>query len=243
MVRGLSVGFGPQLVLDRIDASVPAGSALALVGPNGAGKTTLLRTLLGLVRPRSGSASVLGRSPGDALRDVAYVPQAASLDPTFPVSARQVVLMGRYRRVGWFRRPGTVDRQLAEEALDQVGLADRADERFGTLSGGERQRLLFARAIAQQARVLLLDEPFNGVDLTSHGLLLGAMARLEATGTTMVVATHDLAVVHHSFCDCCLLNRRLYAHGPPGRVLTAELLRAAYGSHAPAGARGAGAIG
>jgi manganese/iron transport system ATP-binding protein len=160
------------------------------------------------------------------------VPQADTLDPDFPVTVAQVVLMGRYREVGWIRRPGAADRQVAADALAAVGLAERAGERFGTLSGGQRQRVLLARAIAQQPALLLLDEPFNGVDAVSQEALLAALAGLRARGAAVVVSTHDLALAHLACDEVCLLNRHQVAFGPTGTTLTPELLRAAYGGQA-----------
>ena len=171
-----SLAYGRARVVEDVDGVVRAGEAVALIGPNGAGKSTLLKAVLGLVAVVGGRIEVLGRTPARARRDVAYVPQADTLDAEFPVSAGQVVLMGRYREIGWVRRPGAADRRIAAAALDAVGLADRAGERFGTLSGGQRQRVLLARAIAQQPRLLLLDEPFNGVDAVSQEALLSALS-------------------------------------------------------------------
>jgi manganese/iron transport system ATP-binding protein len=228
----VGVAYGTAVALDNIDGDVGPGEAVALIGPNGAGKSTLIRAILGLVPVSSGRITVLGRPPAGARRQVAYVPQADTLDPEFPVSAGQVVLMGRYRRIGWLRRPGAADRQAVRRALEQVGLADRARQRFGTLSGGQRQRVLLARAIAAEPRLLLLDEPFNGVDAVSEQALLDAIAALKESGAAIVIATHDLALAHLACEEVCLLNRRQYGFGPTALTLTSERLRAAYGGHA-----------
>jgi manganese/iron transport system ATP-binding protein len=140
--------------------------------------------------------------------------------------------MGRYRRVGWVRRPGPADKAIADEALDRVGLSERAGDRFGTLSGGQRQRVLIARAIAQNARLLLLDEPFNGVDGTTQELLLGLLAELRGDGVAVVMSTHDLSIAQVACCDACVLNTRQVAFGPVDEALTAEHLHEAYGSNA-----------
>jgi manganese/iron transport system ATP-binding protein len=241
VVRQAVVAYGQTPVLEGIDGAVHAGESVALIGPNGAGKSTLLKAVLGLVPVVRGSISVLGGPPAAGRRQVAYVPQADTLDAEFPVTAAQVVLMGRYPRVGWVRRPGRADRQAVSAALEEVGLADRGRQRFGTLSGGQRQRVLLARATAQQARLLLLDEPFNGIDAASEELLLAALRRLRAAGAAVVVATHDLALAH-MFCDeVCLLNRHQFAFGPVATTLTPELLRATYGGQALA-LRGGGVI-
>jgi ABC-type Mn2+/Zn2+ transport system ATPase subunit len=228
----VSVAYGPALALENIDGDVGPGEAVALIGPNGAGKSTLIKAILGLVPVASGRITVLGRAPADARRQTAYVPQADTLDPQFPISVGQVVLMGRYRRIGWLRRPSAADRQAAHRALEQVGLADRARHRFGTLSGGQRQRVLLARAIAAEPRLLLLDEPFNGVDAVSERALLEAIAALKDAGAAVVIATHDLALAHLSCEEVCLLNRRQYGFGPTTLTLTSERLRATYGGHA-----------
>jgi manganese/iron transport system ATP-binding protein len=235
-IAGLAVVYDGTHVLEGIDIHVPHGHALALVGPNGAGKSTLLRSILGLT-PASGSVQVLGTDPVSARPHVAYVPQAESLDPEFPISAAQVVLTGRYRRLGWFRRPGRSDRAAAAAALERVGLADRGDNRFGVLSGGQRQRVLLARAIAAQARLLLLDEPFNGVDTTTQQLLVDVLADLRREGTAVVMSTHDLSMAHLTCTEACLLNRTQIGFGPVSEVLTHEHLRQAYGpaAHAVAG--------
>ena len=227
-----SLAYGRARVVTDVTGEVRAGQAVALIGPNGAGKSTLLRSVLGLVEVVEGTVEVLGRPPAKARRDVAYVPQVDTLDAQFPVSVSQVVLMGRYRDVGWLRRPGAADKAIAAEALDAVGLAARSRHRFGTLSGGQRQRVLLARAIAQQPELLLLDEPFNGVDAVSQDALLDALAALRARGAAVVVSTHDLALAHLACDEVCLLNRHQVAFGPTGTTLTPELLRAAYGGQA-----------
>ncbi|MEV4760880.1 metal ABC transporter ATP-binding protein [Micromonospora sp. NPDC049559] len=223
-------GGGP--VLTGVDGSVAPGEAVALIGPNGGGKSTLIKGLLGLVPVVAGEITVLGRSPARARRDVAYVPQADTLDPDFPISAAQVVLTGRYRRIGWLRRPGRTDRAIAGEALDRVGLAHRARTRFGELSGGQRQRVLLARAIAQRPRLLLLDEPFNGVDAVSQQTILATLAEFKRAGAAVVVSTHDLTVAHLNCESVCLVNGCQYGFGPTGRTLTSPGLRAAYGQQA-----------
>jgi manganese/iron transport system ATP-binding protein len=231
-LRRVAVAYGRAPVVEDVDGVVAAGQSVALIGPNGAGKSTLIKAILGLVPVVAGSIGVLGRPPQASRSQVAYVPQAETLDAEFPISALQVVLMGRYRQVGWGRRPGAGHRQAARRALGQVGLADRAGARFGTLSGGQRQRVLLARAIAQQPRLLLLDEPFNGVDALSQELLLAALRELRAGGAAVVMATHDLGLAHLACDEVCLLNRHQIGFGPIGTTLTPQLLRAAYGGSA-----------
>ncbi|MDQ6724754.1 MAG: ABC transporter ATP-binding protein [Actinomycetota bacterium] len=232
VLSGVTVAYGREPVIEGITGRVEAGGSLALIGPNGAGKSTLIKAVLGLVPLLAGTVEVLGQSPAQARGRVAYVPQAEALDRNFPVSAYQVVLMGRYRRIGWIRRPAATDRAAARSALERVGLGDRGDARFGTLSGGQRQRVLLARAIAQEARLLLLDEPFNGVDTASTDLLLHALDGLRADGVAVVMATHDLSVAHLACGEACLLNRRQVAFGPIGEALTPDRLRETYGAGA-----------
>jgi manganese/iron transport system ATP-binding protein len=231
-LRHVAVAYDRVPVVEAVDGGVTAGQSVALIGPNGAGKSTLIKAVLGLVPVVRGSVTVLGRPPQAARRQVAYVPQADTLDAEFPVSAFQAVLMGRYPRVGFVRRPGAADRQAAWRALEEVGLAEQGSARFGVLSGGQRQRVLLARAIAQEPRLLLLDEPFNGVDARSQELLLAALARLRAGGAAVVMATHDLGLAHLACDEVCLLNRHQIGFGPIGTTLTPERLRATYGGQA-----------
>jgi manganese/iron transport system ATP-binding protein len=218
------LGYRGRAVLRGVDFTVRDGETLALVGPNGAGKSTLIKAVLGMAEVVSGE--VVARAP------VGYVPQIDSLDADFPVSAADVVLMGRYRRIGWWRPTGRADRAAVRDALDRVGLADRARVRFGLLSGGQRQRVLVARAIAAEARLLLLDEPLNGVDATSQEAILRALGELTASGAALVVSTHDLNVAARIADQVCLLNGRQWAVGAPADVLTGDVLRQAYGGHA-----------
>ena len=232
VLSGATAAYGREPVVEGVTGRVEPGGSLALIGPNGAGKSTLIKAVLGLVPLVSGRVEVLGLPPAKARGQVAYVPQAEVLDRNFPVSALQVVLMGRYRRIGWLRRPSASDKAVATDALERVGLADRAGDRFGTLSGGQRQRVLMARAMAQQARLLLLDEPFTGVDTTSTDLLLDVLESLRADGVAVVMATHDLSVAHLACGEACLINRRQVAFGPIEEALTAERLRDTYGAGA-----------
>ena len=227
-----SIGYRRTAVLHDVDLDLPAGRTLVLIGPNGAGKSTLIRSVLGLAEVVTGSVEVLGGSPVRARARTGYVPQLDTLDADFPVSAEQVVLMGRYRRIGWWRPTGAADRRAAAEALERVGLADRARDRFGLLSGGQRQRVLLARAIAAEPRLLLLDEPFNGVDGASRDAILAAVRELTAAGAALLVSTHDLAIARDLADQVCVLNGRQWAAGAPDDVLTAENLRRAYGGRA-----------
>jgi manganese/iron transport system ATP-binding protein len=241
-VDHLTVAYDRQVVVHDMTMQVAAGESVALIGPNGAGKSTFIKAVLGLVPIHSGSVEILGRPSLEMRRLIAYVPQHDHLDPQFPITVQQVVMMGRYRSIGWFHRPKRDDRDAVRDALRQVGLADRADDSFGTLSGGQRQRVLIARAIAQQATLLLLDEPFNGVDTTTQDVLLEVLTSLRAAGAAVVMATHDLSVAHLACGHACVLNRHLVAFGPIDSTLGSDALVAAYGHQAVVLAEGTAMI-
>jgi manganese/iron transport system ATP-binding protein len=188
---GADVGYGGKAVLWGVDLTLLRGRAVALVGPNGAGKSTLIKAVLGMAEVVGGSVEVLGGPPAGARGRAAYVPQLDTLDADFPVSADQVVLMGRYRAARWWRPIARADRRIAAEALERVGLRDQARTRFGLLSGGQRQRVLVARALAARPELLLLDEPFHGVDGASQEAILEVLAEMVAAGTAVVLSTHD----------------------------------------------------
>ena len=222
--------YNSRTVLTGVTGTVVGGEALALIGPNGSGKTTLLRGLLGMVRVAAGSLRVNGAAPGRAPRgSIGYVPQVADLDPSFPVTVLDVVLMGTYSRLGLMRRPGRRERRRCREALDAVGLSELASRRFGTLSGGQRQRVLVARCIAAEPRLILLDEPFNGLDQPNRDALLDIIARLKDRGIGVVVSTHDLVLARQTCEKAALLAGRQIAFGPREEVLVPALVEQAYG--------------
>ena len=222
--------YASRTVLTGVTGTVVGGEALALIGPNGSGKTTLLRGLLGMVRVAAGSLRVNGAAPGRAPRgSIGYVPQVADLDPSFPVTVLDVVLMGTYSRLGLMRRPGRRERRRCREALDAVGLSELASRRFGTLSGGQRQRVLVARCIAAEPRLILLDEPFNGLDQPNRDALLDIIARLKDRGIGVVVSTHDLVLARQTCEKAALLAGRQIAFGPREEVLVPALVEQAYG--------------
>ena len=227
-----SFSYGSSTVLTGVDGQVPVGQALALVGPNGSGKTTLMRALLGMVTVSRGRVRVNGAAPGRAPRgSVGYVPQLSDLDPTFPVTVREVVQMGMYSQLGILRRPGAEARRRALEALESVGLADRADRRFGTLSGGQQQRVLVARCVAARPRLILLDEPFNGLDQPNRDALLSIITDLKDQGISLVISTHDLVLAQETCEQAALLAGRQIAFGPRDDVLVARYIDEAYGGH------------
>ncbi|MFM7266925.1 MAG: metal ABC transporter ATP-binding protein [Cyanobium sp.] len=227
-VEGLSVGYGAEPVLEAVDLCLEAGSICALVGLNGAGKSTLFRALMGFLPPQAGSMRIEGLAVADAQRRqlVAYVPQDEQVPWDFPLRVWDVVMMGRYGRMTLLRWPGPEDRRAVREALARVELSEMAQRPVSTLSGGQRKRALLARAIAQQARLLLLDEPFTGVDRRTERLIIEQLRCFRAEGGSALIATHDLEAIP-AFCDqVLLLNRRVLARGPTAEVLTqANLLR------------------
>jgi manganese/zinc/iron transport system ATP- binding protein len=232
-VRRLTVSYATRPVLWDVDAAFPTGALSAVVGPNGAGKSTLLRAALGLVPADAGVALVGGRPARDALDEVAYVPQRDAVDWDFPITVREVVEMGRYRKTGWLRRVGRADRAVAAGALERVGMAAYADRQIGALSGGQRQRVFLARALAQEAPLLLMDEPFAGVDARTEAALLELLGELRREdGRSIVVVHHDLGTVRAAFDWALVLNVRAVACGPVAEALAPANLARAYGAGA-----------
>jgi manganese/zinc/iron transport system ATP- binding protein len=229
-VRHLTVSYSAKPVLWHVDATFPAGAISAIVGPNGAGKSTLLRAALGLVPADSGQALVLGRPARSALDAVAYVPQREAVDWDFPITVGEVVEMGRYRAAGWVRRLRRVDRRAVAAALERVGMGAYARRQIGELSGGQRQRVFLARALAQEADVLLMDEPFAGVDARTEAALLALLAEQREAGRSVVAVHHDLGTVKRSFDWALVLNVRAIACGPVADVIAPPVLARAYGT-------------
>jgi ABC-type Mn2+/Zn2+ transport system ATPase subunit len=203
---------------------------VAVVGPNGAGKSTLFKALVGLVPLAAGQVSLFGQPASQRHPcDVSYVAQRSEIDWRFPVRVEDVVLMGRYPHVGWLRRPATEDRDRVQAALERVGLAELGRRQIGQLSGGQQQRAFLARALAQEARLLLLDEPFSGVDAVAERVIFEILADLQREGRTILVATHDLNTVIAHFSSVVAINRRVMGYGPTREVFTAETLSQTYG--------------
>lgn len=229
-VHDVAVAFGSTPVLQGVSFELPAGQLVGVIGPNGAGKTTLMRAILGLVPLAAGSVRIGGRVLARQNGQVAYIPQRSTINWRFPASVADVALMGRYGRLGLFRRPGPHDRALAVHALEQVGMADYARRPITDLSGGQQQRVFIARALAQEPDVLLLDEPISGVDAPTQEVILGILARLADQGKTVLLTTHDLHCNMAYFDGLMAINRRLVALGTTDQVLTPETLTATYGA-------------
>jgi ABC-type Mn2+/Zn2+ transport system ATPase subunit len=215
--RGLTVRVGGNPALDEVSFVIPPGKRIALLGPNGAGKTTIFRAAVGLVKPDAGSIEL-------GSRRVAFVPQRLEIEPSFPVTVSDVVRMGRYGDLGWLGRFGDRDRELVSGALAALEISDLADRRFGDLSGGERQRALLAQAAAQDAEILLLDEPFTGLDAPTRATLHTKLEGWRSDGRTVVVATHDLESASRDFDLVLCLNHTVIAFGPPAQTCTEEVL-------------------
>lgn len=228
-VHDLTVAYHRKPVLWDVDWVLERPALVAVVGPNGAGKSTLIKAVLGLVPLASGSVRVFGEPVDRSRRRIGYMPQRESVDWDFPVSVLDVVLMGTYGTLGWFRRPGRAERAWAMECLSDVGLADLAARQIGQLSGGQQQRTFMARSLAQRADVYFMDEPMAGVDAATERIIFRLLERLRKDGKTVVAVHHDLRTVSDYFDWTVLLNMRLVASGPVATTFTQENLRRTYG--------------
>ncbi len=227
------VSFHETLALKAVNMNIEDGEFLGLIGPNGSGKTTLIKVILGLVKPDRGKVTVFGVSPdrlGAKHHLIGYVPQRSQGDWSFPVSVIDVVMMGRYGRIGLFKRPSAADRDVAMQALEDVQMQDSARRQLAELSGGQQQRALIARALATEPKLLLLDEPAAGIDAYGEERFYELLKRLkEQQGLTIVIVTHDIAVVSAHVEKLACLNQTLYTHAPPAEVITAGTLEKVYG--------------
>jgi manganese/zinc/iron transport system ATP- binding protein len=228
-VHDLTVAYREKPVLWHIDFAVTKPALVGVVGPNGAGKSTLIKAILGLLPASSGKVEVFGRPLKKERLHVGYVPQRESVDWDFPIQVLDVVLMGTYGRLGWFRRPREAQRKLARECLARMGLEGLESRQIGQLSGGQQQRVFLARALAQQADLYFMDEPMAGVDAATEHAIFQVLSELRDQGKTVVVVHHDLRSVPEKFDQLLLVNQRLIAYGPTSEVFTADLLRKTYG--------------
>jgi ABC-type Mn2+/Zn2+ transport system ATPase subunit len=229
-VHNASIAYGDKIVLEDVTFTVPHRARVAVVGPNGAGKSTLFKALVGLLPLRSGRIFVHGLPLGNHKDCVAYVPQREEVDWSFPLTVQDVVMMGRYDHQGWIGGVSREDRQVVSRSLAQMGIANLAGRSIGDLSGGEQQRVFLARALAQEPHILLMDEPFTGVDVPTQESTLGLLDDLRAEDVTAMIATHDLGIAVEKFDLMLLLNHRLIAFGPPTEVMKPDNIAQAFGS-------------
>lgn len=225
----LTVSYEKTPVLWDVSLSVPQGELVGIVGPNGAGKSTLIKCLLGLVRPVAGTMTFFEKPLRDVHQDIAYIPQKEAVDWEFPITVRELVLMGRYAKLGLFKRPRTADYEAVDHYLEVVGLTPFKDRQINQLSGGQQQRAFLARALIQEAKVYFLDEPFTGIDASTELVIIHLLKKLASEGKTVFVVHHDLSNVPSLFSWVLLLNLRLIASGPTAKVFTPENLKMTYG--------------
>jgi manganese/zinc/iron transport system ATP- binding protein len=228
-VHDLTVSYDKKPVLWNIDVVIPEGQIIGIIGPNGAGKSTLIKAIMGLLPAESGWVKIYGEPLERQRRLVGYVPQRESVDWDFPVTVRDVVLMGTYGRLGLLRRPGKSEHELCQRCLEQVGMAAFANRQIANLSGGQRQRVFLARALAQDSRIYLMDEPFVGVDAATESAIIELLRTLKEQGRTLLVVHHDLQTAPDYFDSILMLNMRLVAFGPTTEVFTTSLLQKTYG--------------
>ena len=233
-LRDMTVGYDSTPVLQHANLEIGWGQMVGVIGPNGAGKSTLIKTILGTLRPTQGAVEVAGWSAQsrEARNSIGYVPQREVVNWDFPVTVSDVVMMGRTGRLGWLRFPGPADRRIVANALELVGMSNFAHRQISQLSGGQQQRVFLARALAQGGRLLLLDEPLNGVDANTQDTIEALLRDRRAQGGTIILATHDLELAA-AWCDqLVMINHAIIAYGPPSVALSPEVLRKTYGGHA-----------
>ncbi len=228
-IDDLTVAYNSKPAIWDVDLAVPEGVLMAIVGPNGAGKSTLIKAVLNLIPRAAGTAKFYGKPYEQARSLVGYVPQRGSVDWDFPTSVVDVVTMGLYGKLGWFRRPGRKEHELALHALDQVGMADFATRQISQLSGGQQQRTFLARALVQDAQIYFMDEPFAAVDAVTERAIVAILRELRERGKTVLVVHHDLQTVEDYFDWVTLLNVEVVASGPTATTFTAKNLRDTYG--------------
>lgn len=229
-VHNLSVSYAQKPALWSVDFSIPKGSITGIIGPNGSGKSTLLKSIMDLLPITQGYIKIFDKSLNDVRSKVSYVPQRESVDWDFPVSALDVVLMGRYAKIGLLKSVSSQDKKIAFECLEKVGMADFAKRQISQLSGGQQQRVFIARSLAQEADFYLLDEPFVGVDMATEEAIITLLRQMISENKTVVVVHHDLDSVQKYFNWLVMLNMHLVASGPVAKVFTPELLKQTYGA-------------
>jgi manganese/zinc/iron transport system ATP- binding protein len=229
VVSDLSVAYGRRIVLRNVSAEISRGQAVGVVGPNGGGKSTLLKAIAGIIPMLSGEVTLFGKPIAGQRSRVAFMPQREIVDWEFPVTAADVVMMGRYPRMRWPHRAGSRDREIVEEMLERVGMLEYSDRQIGALSGGQQQRVFVARALAQEADVLLLDEPMTGIDASTQEVVMGIIEEQRQQGKIVLLATHDLFAASCA-CDClCCVGERAVSFGPTEQMYTEETLTEVFG--------------
>jgi len=227
-VEDVTVSYDARPVLWDIDLSLPKGKLIAIVGPNGAGKSTLIKTMLDLLKPVTGTIEFNNKTYKEVRKKIAYVPQRSSVDWNFPTTVYDVVLMGRYGHVGWFKRPRHKDKEIVMQSLESLSISHLKDRQISELSGGQQQRVFLARALAQEAEVYFMDEPFQGVDVKTERAIVSLFKKLKKEGKTVVVVHHDLDTVETYFDHVVLLNRRIIAQGSVAQVFKQENIDRTY---------------
>lgn len=227
----LTVNYGKTPVLWDVSLSIPPGKLVGLIGPNGAGKTTFIKTALGLITPISGKVSFFDKPLKDVRQRIAYVPQRETVDWDFPITVKDLVLMGRYGHLGVFKWPREADYAAVAHYLDIVGMGAYADRQISQLSGGQQQRVFIARSLLQEADIYFMDEPFAGIDLASETIIMNLLRELIKQGKTIIVVHHDLNTVESYFDWVIILNMRLIAYGPVIEAFNSETLHSAYGKN------------
>lgn len=228
-VHSVSVELGGRLAIRDVNLQVRSGELVGMIGPNGAGKTTLLRTILGLLPCQAGTVTIANTETARSRSTIGYVPQRHEFVWDFPINVATTVMTGRTRQIGWFRRPGRTDREAVERALDRVGMTELRNRPIGELSGGQRQRVLVARALAREPRLLLLDEPFTGLDVPTQEGLTALLRELRAEGKAVLMTTHDLPAAAELCTRLCLLNETVIAEGPPDELRDPAVWLRAFG--------------
>ncbi|MFL0684192.1 MAG: metal ABC transporter ATP-binding protein [Algoriphagus aquaeductus] len=228
-IHDLTVSYDQNPVLWNVDLSLPSGKLVGILGPNGAGKSTLIKSIMGLIPPTSGYVRIFDKPLNDVRARISYVPQRESVDWNFPASVLDVVMMGTYGKLGLFRRPGKKEKDLAMQCLEQVGMTGFLKRQISELSGGQQQRVFIARALAQQADLYLMDEPFAGVDMATETAIFQLLKEMADSGKTVLVVHHDIHSAMNFFDWVIMLNLHLVASGPKELVITEDLLRKTYG--------------
>lgn len=227
-VEDLILAYNENPVVWDADVEIMNNTRTAIIGPNGAGKSTFLKGILGLIEPLAGEVKIMGKSPKDARKHIAYIPQTASVNWDFPTNVLDVVLMGRYKSLGWIKRPGKKDMEIAKEALNKMGMYEYKNRQISELSGGQRQRVFLARAICSDAQIYFMDEPLAGVDMTTEKIIMDTIKDFQKNGKTIVAVHHDLNTIKEYFDHLVIINRRVIAYGSMDQAFTEENLQIAY---------------